>query len=114
MPAASEPDGMQRSNESTLRTHDRNGDDRLRQRVAERSVEGLPPSAGVRRWRETAVFLAVGFVGVAGGAIGFSVMGPYGAAVASVFVLGCLVAASPVLAAAVARRRDEFDAAHAP
>lgn len=81
--------------------------------MAERSVEGLPPSSEVRRWRSTAVLLAVGFIGVAGGAIGFSLMGPYGAAVASVLILGCLLAASPVLGAAVARHRDEMEAAHA-
>ncbi|MEO1535387.1 MAG: hypothetical protein AAFS11_07485 [Planctomycetota bacterium] len=88
-------------------------DDALRRRVAEQSVEGLPPRESVRRWRETAVLLSVGFVGVAGGAIGFSLMGPYGAAVASVLVLGCLLAASPVLGAALARRRDELEAVRA-
>ncbi|MEO0631186.1 MAG: hypothetical protein AAFY46_10755, partial [Planctomycetota bacterium] len=76
-------------------------------------VEGLPPANNVRRWRETAVVLSIGFVGVAGGAIGFSLMGAYGAAVASVLVLGCLLAASPVLGAAIARRHDEIDAAQA-
>ncbi len=104
---------MAHTTTSALRNASPSGDDELRLRVADRSVEGLPPSEGFRRWRGTAVLLAVAFVGVTGGAIGFSLMGPYGAGVASVLILGCLLAASPVLGAAVARRNDEIDAARA-
>ena len=104
--------GMAQHNTTTTTANDSNDDNKLRRQVAALSVEGLPPSAGVRRWRETSILLAVAFLGVASGAIGFGLSGPYGAAVASVFVLGCVLAASPVLAAAFARRRDELDAVH--
>ncbi|MEL6496934.1 MAG: hypothetical protein AAF937_04745 [Planctomycetota bacterium] len=82
----------------------------LRKKIAVESVEGLPPSAGIRRYRGLSVVMGVAFLGVAAGAVGYGVMGVYGAAVASVLVLGCLLAASPVLAAAVARSRDEMNA----
>ena len=85
----------------------------LRRRVAEISVEGLPPSESVRRWRSPVIFLSIGLLGVSAGAIGFSMSGIYGAGVASVFLLGCLLALSPVLGAAVARKRDELQAVQA-